>query len=110
MKSLFAFALAAMIASIGISVAQADGVAGVQDTAIMSPAYPARLSAYGFFDGSGKPTAALLPYTLKSALFSDYARKENTAAAKAVSPTSPTLRAHSSSIVSTSCVRVISIP
>jgi uncharacterized repeat protein (TIGR03806 family) len=39
--------------------------------------YPVQLSKFGFFHGSAnKPVAGIIPYTLKSPLFSDYAEKQ----------------------------------
>jgi uncharacterized repeat protein (TIGR03806 family) len=48
----------------------------VNHTAIAGPANAATLSAYGFFAGApDRPANALIPYSLRSALFSDYADK-----------------------------------
>ncbi|MFM6852692.1 MAG: SO2930 family diheme c-type cytochrome, partial [Sphingopyxis sp.] len=43
---------------------------------ILADDAPARLSTFGFFDGSAdRPSAQLIPYTLFTPLFSDYAEK-----------------------------------
>lgn len=55
--------------------AQLGGMA-ISETAIVGDANAALLSAYGFFDGSpDRPSALLIPYTLATPLFSDYADK-----------------------------------
>lgn len=51
--------------------------AGISDRVILSEANPAHLSEFGFFDGdAGRPAAGLIPYTLGTPLFSDYAEKQ----------------------------------
>ena len=66
-------ALALFIAA----VATAQSRPTISDAAITSSANPATLSAFGFFDGgAGKPSSALIPYSLRTPLFSDYAEKQ----------------------------------
>jgi uncharacterized repeat protein (TIGR03806 family) len=49
----------------------------VSHTAILSETAPATLSGFGFFNGTvDRPSAELIPYTLRTALFSDYAVKQ----------------------------------
>jgi len=48
----------------------------IEDAVIAAEANPPVLSAYGFFDGSpDRPSPLLIPYTLATPLFSDYAEK-----------------------------------
>lgn len=51
---------------------------GVNDAAITSEGWPARLSDYGFFADlkARTPAPRLMPYDLETPLFSDYAEKE----------------------------------
>ena len=59
------------------AVATAQTRTAISDAAIMATANPATLSAFGFFDnGAGKPSPALIPYSLRTPLFSDYAEKQ----------------------------------
>jgi uncharacterized repeat protein (TIGR03806 family) len=59
------------------AVVTAQSRPAISDAAITSSANPPALSAFGFFDGgAGKPSAALIPYSLRTALFSDYAEKQ----------------------------------
>ena len=45
--------------------------------AIAGPQNPATLSAFGFFDGgAARPSSRLIPYELRTPLFSDYAAKQ----------------------------------
>lgn len=78
--------LAALVALIGgivaLGGALAAGDARAGDAPIINAALvagasqPARLSEFGFFAGSADaPAAALIPYTLRTPLFSDYAEK-----------------------------------
>ncbi len=76
MKSLFAAALAVCVASISVHAVQADAPVLINDAAIRGAANPAKLSAFGFFDGDRNHHPALLGYSLKSALFTDYADKD----------------------------------
>ncbi len=76
MKSLFAAALAVCVVSISVHGVQADAPMQINDAAIRGAANPAKLSAFGFFDGDRNHNPALLGYTLKSALFTDYADKD----------------------------------
>ncbi|MES2336993.1 MAG: SO2930 family diheme c-type cytochrome [Pseudomonadota bacterium] len=70
--------MAAAIALFGASVVIAQPAPTVSDTAILTEAYPATLSAYGFFTDlkSRTPARRVTPYTLNTPLFSDYASKQ----------------------------------
>lgn len=49
----------------------------ISDTAITGLQNPATLSAFGFFEGNAaNPSMKLIPYTLRTPLFSDYAEKQ----------------------------------
>jgi len=49
----------------------------VSDMAITASTNPPTLSAFGFFEGSAdKPSPTLIPYALRTPLFSDYAEKQ----------------------------------
>ena len=52
--------------------------ANVNDEAILSEDFPIKLSTYGFFDNLGeqRPKSEVLPYSLITVLFSDYADKD----------------------------------
>lgn len=55
---------------------QAVSADSINITAILSDTPPPALSDFGFFDGAAdRPAAALIPYTLPTPLFSDYADK-----------------------------------
>jgi uncharacterized repeat protein (TIGR03806 family) len=59
------------------AVATAQSEPAVPDSAITASANPAALSAFGFFEGGAdKPSDGLIPYTLRTPLFSDYAEKQ----------------------------------
>jgi uncharacterized repeat protein (TIGR03806 family) len=59
------------------AVAMAEGKPAISDAAIVASANPPALSAFGFFDGgASKPSQALIPYTLRTPLFSDYSEKQ----------------------------------
>lgn len=65
--------MACFAAAVGLATPQ--GV--VSDQQILGSAYPATLSAYGFFDGAAnRPSRQLIPYQLRTPLFSDYAEKQ----------------------------------
>ncbi len=70
------FGLAAAL--FGASVVIAQPSSGVIDAAILTEAYPATLSAYGFFTDlkTRTPAARVTPYALNTPLFSDYASKQ----------------------------------
>ena len=58
----------ALIAKNGLEIGQA---------AILEEGLPRQLSDFGFFDGAAdKPNKALIPYSLRNPLFSDYAEKQ----------------------------------
>lgn len=62
-----------LAALLGLSASQPQAV---NHAAIMGDTNPPTLSAFGFFDGApGRPAPGLIPYSLRSALFSDYAEK-----------------------------------
>ena len=49
----------------------------IMGNAIAAPVNPPLLSAFGFFDGAAsKPSVRLIPYRLRTPLFSDYAEKQ----------------------------------
>jgi uncharacterized repeat protein (TIGR03806 family) len=59
------------------AVATAQSRPAISDAAITASANPATLSAFGFFDGgANKPSPDLIPYALRTPLFSDYAEKQ----------------------------------
>ena len=59
------------------AVATAQSGPAVSDPTIMASVNPPALSAFGFFDGSAsEPSSALIPYALRTPLFSDYAEKQ----------------------------------
>ena len=70
--------LALAIGALTFLTAALDRPAGVVDTAITADGYPAALSDYGFFTDlrARTPAARVTPYTLNTALFSDYAEKQ----------------------------------
>lgn len=69
--------LLAAVAALALAVSVKGKPADVNDAAIVSAEYPASLSAYGFFSGGAdRPSPALLPYALRTPLFTDYAEKQ----------------------------------
>jgi uncharacterized repeat protein (TIGR03806 family) len=76
MKALLPLAVVLCGVSLAGKTALADAPISINDAAIRGEEAPVKLSAFGFFDASGKPAAALIKYDLKSALFSDYAHKD----------------------------------
>lgn len=59
------------------AVATAQSGPAISDTAITASANPPVLSAFGFFEGrASEPSSALIPYALRTPLFSDYAEKQ----------------------------------
>lgn len=69
--------LLAAVAGLALTVSVTGKPADVNDAAIVSAEYPASLSAYGFFtSGADRPSPALLPYALRTPLFTDYAEKQ----------------------------------
>ena len=59
------------------AVATAQSGPAISDTAVIASANPPVLSAFGFFEGSAsEPSSALIPYALRTPLFSDYAEKQ----------------------------------
>jgi uncharacterized repeat protein (TIGR03806 family) len=74
MRTLLA-AVACLALALGVSASGKEGDAILTMTG--TPPYPARLSAFGFFNGGAdKPNPVLIPYMLKTPLFSDYAEKQ----------------------------------
>jgi uncharacterized repeat protein (TIGR03806 family) len=74
MRLLLASCICLMLALIGRSGLAVEAVA---DAAILAPANPPLLSAFGFFKGGAdRPSPALANYTLATPLFSDYAEKQ----------------------------------
>ncbi|MBK6706381.1 MAG: hypothetical protein IPG54_02440 [Sphingomonadales bacterium] len=65
------------VAGLALAVSVKGVPAQVDDAAILSADNPALLSSFGFFNGrAGRPSAALLPYDLRTPLFTDYAEKQ----------------------------------
>ena len=65
--------LACFAAAVATSAAPGD----ITENAVAGQETPTTLSAFGFFEGSAaKPSAKLIPYQLRTPLFSDYAQKE----------------------------------
>ena len=65
------------LALFAAAVAMAETKPTISDAAILGSVNPPALSAFGFFDGSaGKPSSKLIPYSLRTPLFSDYAEKQ----------------------------------
>lgn len=59
------------------AVAMAETKPAISDAAIMARVNPPALSAFGFFDGgAGNSSPTLIPYSLRTPLFSDYAEKQ----------------------------------
>ena len=72
MRFVLPFVLA-FAAAVATSAASDDSAA----LAIAGPQSPATLSAFGFFDGgAARPSSRLIPYELRTPLFSDYAAKQ----------------------------------
>ena len=65
------------LACFAAAVATSAAPNGTAENVIENAAIPATLSALGFFDGSaGRPSSVLIPYQLRTPLFSDYATKQ----------------------------------
>lgn len=69
--------LSVLVAGIALTSAVPAPVA-VSDAVITAPGLPKKLSEFGFFTGPGAtaPSPALLGYSLRTPLFSDYAEKQ----------------------------------
>ncbi len=69
--------LLAALACLALSVSVKGKPAAIDAAAITAPAYPPLLSQFGFFTGGAdRPSPALLPYALRTPLFTDYAEKQ----------------------------------
>lgn len=69
--------LVAAVAGLALAVSVKGKPAQIDDAAILSADNPPLLSSFGLFNGSAdKPSAALLPYDLRTPLFTDYAEKQ----------------------------------
>lgn len=69
--------LLAAVAGLALAVSVTGNPAAISDTAIVAAENPALLSHYGFFTGGAdRPSPELLPYTLRTPLFTDYAEKQ----------------------------------
>jgi uncharacterized repeat protein (TIGR03806 family) len=69
--------LLAAAACLALAVSVKGKPAAISDAAILSAENPALLSSFGFFEGGPhRPSAALLPYALRTPLFSDYSEKQ----------------------------------
>lgn len=67
----------AALACLALAVSVKGKAPSVDDAAIAAPENPALLSQFGFFDGGpDRPSPALLPYALRTPLFTDYAEKQ----------------------------------
>lgn len=67
----------AALACLALAVSVKGKAPAIDDAAIVGAENPASLSAFGFFDGGAdRPSAALLPYALRTPLFTDYAEKQ----------------------------------
>lgn len=68
----------AVAVAAALLVSAADGPPVVSDAAITETALPRKLSEFGFFAGPGatRPSPALIAYSLRTPLFSDYAEKQ----------------------------------
>ena len=65
----------AIFAAAAATSAMAPGA--ISDVLVTGDANPVTLSAFGFFEGSAaKPSGKLIPYQLRTPLFSDYASKQ----------------------------------
>lgn len=69
--------LAGVVAA-ALLVSALPGPAAISNAAITEPALPRMLSEFGFFGGPGatRPAPALVAYSLRTPLFSDYAEKQ----------------------------------
>jgi uncharacterized repeat protein (TIGR03806 family) len=69
--------LLAAAACLALAVSVKGKPAAISDAAIAAPENPALLSSFGFFEaGPQSPSPALLPYSLRTPLFSDYSEKQ----------------------------------
>ncbi len=69
--------LLAAATCLALAVSVKGGPAQISDAAIMAQDNPALLSSFGFFEGGAdRPSSALLSYTLRTPLFTDYAEKQ----------------------------------
>jgi uncharacterized repeat protein (TIGR03806 family) len=69
--------LLAAATCLALTVSVKGKPAAISDAAILSAENPALLSSFGFFEGGpNRPSAALLPYALRTPLFSDYSEKQ----------------------------------
>lgn len=65
------------LALVFAAVATAQSKPVISDAAVTASANPATLSAFRFFEGGAdRPSVGLIPYTLRTPLFSDYAEKQ----------------------------------
>ena len=65
------------LALFATAIATAQPQSQIFGAAVTGSANPPQLSAFGFFDGSAdRPSAALIPYSLRTPLFSDYSEKQ----------------------------------
>lgn len=65
--------LACFVAAVASSAAPGD----LSEATVLAPEHPPMLSNFGFFNGSAeKPSEKLIPYELRTPLFSDYATKQ----------------------------------
>lgn len=70
-------ALALALACLSLSVAVAGRGSQIDDAVILAAENPPALSSFGFFQGGpDRPAPALMPYSLRTPLFSDYAEKQ----------------------------------
>ncbi len=69
--------LIATVAGLALAVSVKGKPPQIDDAAITSTDNPPLLSSFGFFNGGAdRPASALLPYNLRTPLFTDYAEKQ----------------------------------
>lgn len=69
--------LLAALACLALSVSVKGKPAAIDASVITAPTYPALISQFGFFAGGpDRPSPELLPYALRTPLFTDYAEKQ----------------------------------
>lgn len=69
--------LAAAVACLALAVSVKGMSGGISDAAVAGADNPQFLSAFGFFEGGAdRPSSTLLPYALRTPLFTDYAEKQ----------------------------------
>lgn len=67
---------AGLAALAGMILAASAAIGEVNSAALLAPKPPKLLSEFGFFDAAGAPAPGVVPYTLATPLFTDYADKD----------------------------------